>query len=100
MNSPIKNSNTEQALFVAMTDELLYETPDKIEGPLVPYSIDMECHHWLTIEINPEDVEPLPHEVAKQTGSIVVLKITISHSWRNNLFPAKLPQSPLLGGQH
>ena len=48
-----------EKLFVAITDELLYEHPEDIEGPLVPYSSKMECHHWLDIEINPSDLTPL-----------------------------------------
>jgi len=48
-----------EKLFVAITDELLYEHPEDIEGPLIPYSSKMECHHWLDIEINPSDLPPL-----------------------------------------
>jgi hypothetical protein len=40
-------------LFVALTDDILYEHPENIDGPLVPYQSGMECHHWLTIELNP-----------------------------------------------
>lgn len=46
-------------IFVAITDEIMYENPEKIDGPLVPYSTSMECHHWLDIEINPTDLAPL-----------------------------------------
>lgn len=42
-------------VFVPVTDELIYEHPEQIEGPLVPYSAGMECHNWLTIEINPDE---------------------------------------------
>lgn len=48
-----------EQLFIAITDELLYEHPEEIEGPLVPYSTNMECHHWLDIEINPSDLTPI-----------------------------------------
>lgn len=41
--------------FVPITDEMIYEHPETIEGPLVPYTAGMECHEWLSIEINPED---------------------------------------------
>jgi hypothetical protein len=40
-------------LFVALTDDILYEHPENIDGPLVPYQSGMECYHWLTIELNP-----------------------------------------------
>ena len=42
-------------VFIPVTDDLIYEHPDQIEGPLVPYFAGIECHHWLSIEINPED---------------------------------------------
>ena len=41
--------------FVPITDEMIYEHPEMIEGPLVPYSAGMECHEWLSIELNPEE---------------------------------------------
>lgn len=50
---------SQEKLFVAITDEILYEHPEDIEGPLVPYSAKMDCHHWLDIEINPSDLTPL-----------------------------------------
>ena len=42
-------------VFVPITDDMIYNNPDLIEGPLVPYEAGMECHEWLSIEINPED---------------------------------------------
>jgi len=42
-------------VFVPVTDDLIYNHPDQIEGPLVPYSAGMECHEWLSIEINPDE---------------------------------------------
>ena len=46
-------------LFVALTDDILYEHPENIDGPLVPYQSGMECHHWLTIELNPSAEPPI-----------------------------------------
>ncbi len=46
--------------FVPVTDDLIYNHPEKIEGPLVPYSAGMECHDWLSIEINPDESESVP----------------------------------------
>ena len=42
-------------VFVPVTDDLIYNHPEQIEGPLIPYSAGMECSQWLAIEINPED---------------------------------------------
>ncbi len=42
-------------VFVPITDEMIYDHPEQIEGPLVPYAAGMECHEWIAIEINPDD---------------------------------------------
>jgi hypothetical protein len=46
-------------LFVALTDDILYEHPENIDGPLIPYQSGMDCHHWLTIELNPATEPPI-----------------------------------------
>jgi len=46
-----------EMIFVPLTDELLYEHPEQITGPLLPYHIEWPCHHWLAVELNPEDDE-------------------------------------------
>ena len=52
------NAATEQLkIFVAITDELLYEHPENIDTPLIPYSSNLQCHHWLDVEINPDETE-------------------------------------------
>jgi len=48
-----------QQIFVPVTDELIYNRPEEIEGPLVPYFAGMECQHWLSIEINPDESKDL-----------------------------------------
>jgi len=48
--------NAATKIFVALTDDLMYEHPETIDSPLVPYTTDMTCHHWLDIEINPSDL--------------------------------------------
>lgn len=55
-------------LFVPVTDDLLYEHPEQIEGPLIPYKCEMECYHWLTLEINPDedDARTLANSAVKQ----------------------------------
>lgn len=44
-------------VFVPITDDIIYNHPEQIEGPLVPYSAGLECHNWLTIELNPDQSE-------------------------------------------
>ena len=46
-------------VFVPVTDDMVYNHPELIEGPLVPYDVGMECQNWLSIEINPDETEPL-----------------------------------------
>ena len=46
-------------VFVPVSDELIFDSPELIEGPLVPYSSGMACHGWLSIELNPADEAPL-----------------------------------------
>ena len=54
------NAATNQPkIFVAVTDELLYEQPESIDTPLIPYASDMQCHHWLDVEINPDETKQL-----------------------------------------
>lgn len=43
-------------VFVPVTDDIIYNHPEQIEGPLVPYFAGMECQNWLAIEINPDEV--------------------------------------------
>ena len=45
-------------VFIPLTDEILYEHPELINGPIVPYRAGSECYHWLSVELNPDD-EPL-----------------------------------------
>lgn len=43
-----------QKVFVPITDEILYEHPERIHGPLVPFSPGMACLHWLKVEVMTE----------------------------------------------
>ena len=45
-----------ERIFIPLTDELLYDHPERITGPLMPYSAERPCHHWLAVELNPVDV--------------------------------------------
>ena len=49
--------NAATQVFVPVTDELLYEHPENIDSPLIPYTANIACYHWLDVEINPEDLD-------------------------------------------
>ena len=55
--------NAEQGdgrVFVPITDDIIFDHPEQIKGPLIPYFAGMECQNWLSIELNPdEEMEPL-----------------------------------------
>ena len=55
-------------VFVPVTDEMIYNHPEKIEGPLIPYYVGMECENWLSIEINPDESTPISKAVKKQSS--------------------------------
>ncbi len=42
-------------VFVPLTDEILYDHPELINGPVLPYTAGQACHHWLSVELNPEE---------------------------------------------
>lgn len=46
-------------VFVPLTDDLLYEHPDLINGPVLPYSAGTPCYHWLSVELNPSESAPV-----------------------------------------
>ncbi len=35
-----------QQLFVPLTDDLMYDTPEMITSGLTPYNVDAPCYHW------------------------------------------------------
>lgn len=55
-------------VFVPVTDEMIYNHPEKIEGPLIPYYVGMECENWLSIEINPDESTPIDRATKKQSS--------------------------------
>lgn len=57
-------------VFVPVTDDLIYNHPEQIEGPLIPYSAGMECSQWLSIEINPDENE-ITQEIKVVQGKMV-----------------------------
>ena len=37
---------------------MIYDHPELITGPVVPYKAGQACHHWLSVELNPKDCTP------------------------------------------
>ena len=58
-----------QQVFVPVTDELIYNHPEDIKGPLVPYFAGMECQHWLSIEINPDESSDKIHKESQRSSN-------------------------------
>lgn len=44
-----------QKVFIPLTDELIFDRPELINGPVRPYNENFACYHWLDIRINPDD---------------------------------------------
>jgi hypothetical protein len=47
-----------KAVFIPLTDEILYDHPEMINGPVLPYKAGEPCCHWLSVELNPVDDVP------------------------------------------
>lgn len=45
-------------VFVPLTDDILYDHPELISGPVLPYTTGRPCYHWLSVELNPKDDVP------------------------------------------
>lgn len=63
-----------QRVFIPLTDELLYDYPELISGPVVPYVAGTPCYHWLSVELNPEDSTP-PRQPARRWSQSARLSI-------------------------
>ncbi len=50
-----------QKVFIPVTDELLYERPDLITSPLLPFHVDHPCFRWLSVET--EAIDPATVDV-------------------------------------
>jgi len=49
-----------QKVFIPVTDEILYERPELITSPLLPFHIDHPCFRWLSAEteaVDPDTVD-------------------------------------------
>jgi len=42
-------------VFIPLTDDLLFDSPDLICGPIVAYAPGMVCGEWLEVELNPQN---------------------------------------------
>lgn len=42
-------------IFIPLSDELLFERPELIKGPLVAYTPGMMLGQWLDVELNPDE---------------------------------------------
>lgn len=69
-----------QQIFVPVTDELIYNHPEEIEGPLVPYFAGMECQHWLSIEINPDEAANFTETKRQAVKSSQKPKLKLAYS--------------------
>lgn len=63
-----------QRVFIPLTDEILYDHPELISGPVVPYVAGTPCYHWLSVELNPEDCTPprQPEQRWKQSARLPI----------------------------
>ena len=44
-------------IFIPLTDDILYDHPELIRGPVLPYTTEKPCYHWLSVEINPPEID-------------------------------------------
>ena len=65
-------------VFVPLTDEILYDHPELINGPVLPYTAGQACYHWLSVELNPE-------EGPVRSANIAPKRSTIFPQWVSNL---------------
>lgn len=53
---PMRSAQSGKApgkVFIPLTDEMLYEHPERITAPLQPFTHAHPCFHWAKVEINP-----------------------------------------------
>lgn len=50
--------NMGKQVFIPLTDDILYDHPELISGPVLPYTTGRPCYHWLSVELNPKDDVP------------------------------------------
>ena len=64
--------------FVPVSDDIIYNHPEQIEGPLVPYIAGMECQKWLSIEINPDESMDASRLISRRNKSTPKLRLAYS----------------------
>jgi len=69
-----------QQYFVPVSDDIIYNHPEQIEGPLVPYVAGMECHEWLSIEINPDESKDMTKVAVASQSSRLASKLRLAYS--------------------
>ncbi len=79
-----------ERIFIPLTDELLYDHPERITGPLMPYSAGRPCHHWLAVELNPVEA---PAPARPQAGDDERREAPRAQT------RCRTPRTPALGGQ-
>ncbi|NND83427.1 MAG: hypothetical protein HKN50_13445 [Gammaproteobacteria bacterium] len=72
------NHQVQHQVFVPVTDDLIYNHPEQIEGPLVPYFAGMECQNWLAIEINPDESDSGLKKESARPASASKLRLAYS----------------------
>ena len=70
-SSMMREEIMNQQVFVPVTDDMIYNHPEVISGPLITYEAGMECHEWLSIELNPEDDSDIERIVKKRARESV-----------------------------
>lgn len=54
--------------FVPISDEMIFDHPERISGLLVPFSHDYDCYHWLDgAATNKTSNKDIPYE-SKNNG--------------------------------
>lgn len=76
-----------QQVFIAVTDDMLFNHPEQIEGPLVPYYTGMDCHHWLSIEINPEETSATELKATKKSSGKLFNRVMSKAKQRKHVKP-------------
>lgn len=66
-------------IFIPLTDEILYDHPELITGPVVPYVPGAPCYHWLSVELNPEETTP-PRQPGRRWNQSAGLPIVVEAS--------------------
>jgi len=81
-----------QKVFIPVTDELLYERPDLITSPLLPFHVDHPCFRWLSVET--EAIDPATVDVDTSV-ELHVASTALKWAPVERVHPSKLPEHVL-----